>query len=231
MEKVMRPSVLATLVFLGLIGIGIRAQTLTTQPRGSSEGHGSSAVVRHGKVIRPAVPPPPVPTLTVEGPWRPSEEGAREAALERARILVRDWVRGEYTGVYFEPTADYVEKNLLRKTTMQTFQDALSGQSLGSELVQPDDASFDLSKMRRATLTLELTPEFQTQVRTIDRDQRVRHRMGFLGVLLGLGVLGLGVLGTYIRLDEWTRGYYTNRLRLAALGVLGAGVVALLVIA
>ncbi len=48
-----------------------------------------------------------------------------------------------------------------------------------------------------------------------------------LGGGLALALVGLAVLSGYIKADEATKGYYTNRLRLAAAAGLGAaGVVA-----
>jgi hypothetical protein len=44
--------------------------------------------------------------------------------------------------------------------------------------------------------------------------------MGLLGkILVGLVAL-LAVVTGYIRLDDWTKGYYTGWLRLAAWGIL-----------
>ena len=53
------------------------------------------------------------------------------------------------------------------------------------------------------------------------------RRLGFLGSLLALVLIALSALSAYIRADEATKGYYTNRLRLAAAAGLGvAGVAA-----
>jgi hypothetical protein len=217
MEQPMRPSVLATLVFIGLIGIGIRAQTLTTDPRPRTE-----AVVRHGKVIKPAPPPPALPAVTVVGHWRSSEEDARESAFEQAQERLGDWVRAEYPGLNYLPPIDAIKASLVKGSRVQKYTEALPDEAPTTS----EGGTLDLSGMRRVTLELELTPDFQSQVRRLDSDLRVHQRMGILGGLLGLVVLGLGSLAAYIRLDEWTRGYYTNRLRLAALAVVGAGVAA-----
>jgi len=55
-----------------------------------------------------------------------------------------------------------------------------------------------------------------------------RARTAALG--LGLVTVLLGAVAGYVRLDEWTKGYYTGRLFLAAVAVVvaaGAGVVLL----
>jgi hypothetical protein len=58
-----------------------------------------------------------------------------------------------------------------------------------------------------------------------DRDV-VRGRLGVLAGLAGFVLACLAALAGYIRMDEATKGYYTNPLRLvAAAGVGAAGVV------
>ncbi len=54
----------------------------------------------------------------------------------------------------------------------------------------------------------------------------VRHRLVTLGGSLGFVLICLAAVSGYIRADEATKGYYTNRLRLlAAAGVGAAGVI------
>jgi hypothetical protein len=56
--------------------------------------------------------------------------------------------------------------------------------------------------------------------------QLVRRRLFHLGGSLGFILICLAAVSGYIRADEATKGYYTNRLRmLAAAGVGAAGVV------
>jgi hypothetical protein len=224
----MRPSVFATLVFIGLIGIGIRAQTLSTNAAPRTE-----PVMRHGKVLKPAPPPAPVPELTVDGPWSLTPEEAKEGALLRAQERLAAWVQSEYPLLKYAPPTDYINDHLVKSRREETFQEARDkATSLETARgAEAESIGVLLTGRRRVCLDLQLTSDFQTQVRRLDRDQRVGQRMSVLGALLGLGVLGLGSLGAYIRLDDWTRGYYTNRLRLGALAVVGAGVVALLVLA
>ncbi len=59
------------------------------------------------------------------------------------------------------------------------------------------------------------------------RQDLATQRMQRLGGGLALALAALAVLSTYIKADEATKGYYTNRLRLVAAAGLGvAGVVA-----
>jgi hypothetical protein len=72
----------------------------------------------------------------------------------------------------------------------------------------------DLSSTQRAVF-----------LKAYQREQGLQ-RLGWLGAVLTFVLALLGILSGYIRADEATKGYYTNRLRLlAAAGVGAAGVV------
>jgi hypothetical protein len=73
----------------------------------------------------------------------------------------------------------------------------------------------DFSRNRKALLV----QEYQRTVKA--------KRLGQLGGVLGFALACLAVVAGYIRTDEATKGYYTNRLRLLAAGALGAAGVAL----
>ena len=81
-----------------------------------------------------------------------------------------------------------------------------------------------------ALYTAELTADFSPQrraqlVEAYDHDL-VRHRLTTLAAVLGFVLVCLAALSGYIRADEATKGYYTNRLRmLTAAGVGAAGVI------
>jgi len=61
-------------------------------------------------------------------------------------------------------------------------------------------------------------------VQVFHREQ-VRQRLTALGGILGFVLICLAAISGYIRTDEATKGYYTNRLRmLTAAGVGAAGV-------
>jgi hypothetical protein len=74
--------------------------------------------------------------------------------------------------------------------------------------------------------TFDITDQEWQEILRHDREGRALERMALMGkVLAGLVAL-LALVACYIRLDEWTRGYYTGRLRLVAGGLLalvGAG--------
>jgi hypothetical protein len=81
----------------------------------------------------------------------------------------------------------------------------------------------------RVKLDLELTRETWRELAQAEREVRSQHRMDALARLVAVVTAVLGAVAGYVRLDEWTKGYYTGRLRLAAVAL--AIVAALAVIA
>ncbi len=85
----------------------------------------------------------------------------------------------------------------------------------------------DLYTLYRAGQKLDFSPERRAEIVQMYRQDLATRRMQRLGGGLALALAALAVLSTYIKADEATRGYYTNRLRLVAAAGLGvAGVVA-----
>jgi hypothetical protein len=92
-------------------------------------------------------------------------------------------------------------------------------------LKNQDDAVGDVVHIN---YSVELTQKGWTELAREERADLAGGR--FETALRGLGVLTvlLGAVAAYIRLDEWTKGYYSGRLFLAAMGLvtlLGAGIV------
>ena len=70
----------------------------------------------------------------------------------------------------------------------------------------------------------ELTADGWQELSRIERAARAEERMGFAVRGLGLMAVLLGAVAGYVRLDEWSKGYYSGRLFLAATAlVAGAG--------
>jgi hypothetical protein len=76
-----------------------------------------------------------------------------------------------------------------------------------------------------AKLRVDASPGRTAELAQTYRRQVVNRRMAALGGALVFVLICLGAVSGYIRADEATKGYYTNRLRmLAAAGVGAAGV-------
>jgi len=73
-----------------------------------------------------------------------------------------------------------------------------------------------------ATVRADWSPTARAKLRNAYRQDLSHQRLRLVGGLIGFLLTGLAILTGYIRLDEATKGYYTNRLRLAALATTGA---------
>jgi hypothetical protein len=91
--------------------------------------------------------------------------------------------------------------------------------------VVKDQAPYkDYGNLYVAELRVDASPERISGFTETYQRQLVQRRMVFLGGALAFILTCLGAVSGYIRADEATKGYYTNRLRmLAAAGVGAAG--------
>ena len=78
-----------------------------------------------------------------------------------------------------------------------------------------------------ATLRADFSPERRDKIVRVYERELVARRLALLGGVLGFVLVCLGALAGYIQADEATKGYYTNRLRLAAAAGVGAAGVAI----
>lgn len=84
----------------------------------------------------------------------------------------------------------------------------------------------DYGELFEATLTVDTSPQRRTALIEAYKRQLVERRLAMLGATLAFVLICLAVISGYIRTDEATKGYYTNRLRLlAAAGVGASGVI------
>ena len=70
-------------------------------------------------------------------------------------------------------------------------------------------------------MDLQLTRDVWRQLAQDERRTRVQDRMGGLARVIGIATVLLGCIACYIRFDEWTKGYYTGRLRVAMILLAG----------
>lgn len=148
------------------------------------------------------------PGLTViEGELSATVERAEQSAVQKLGDAVSAWVAPEVPSTWKVPTA-----------TLQV----LAGHD--REIIE---VRKDYGTLYKAVLRCDLSPSRRTEIVRTYESQVVARRLGVLGVILGFVLACLAALAAYIRADEATKGYYTNRLRLvAAAGVGAAGVLA-----
>jgi hypothetical protein len=97
----------------------------------------------------------------------------------------------------------------------------------GRETLDKKDETY--GEVVRIKYAVELTPEGWQELARVERETRSQERMNLTGRALAVLTVLLGAVAGYIRLDDWTKGYYAGRLKLAA--VVAVAVAALAVIA
>lgn len=154
--------------------------------------------------------------LVLIGPRSATEEQARKSLSLKVKDAIDKWLSGDVPPSW-DPPAEAVARMTLAGYVQPVVE------SLG-------DVSKDLDELYtlyRAGARLDFSPARRAEILGLYEHDLVRQRMAKGGALLAFVLFALAVLSGYIRADESTKGYYTNRLRmLAAAGVGAAGVVA-----
>jgi hypothetical protein len=74
-------------------------------------------------------------------------------------------------------------------------------------------------------MDLKVSKDVWLKLAKFDRSVRIEERMSGMAAVMAVITAFLGCIAGYIRLDEWTKGYYTGRLRLLTLAVAALAVV------
>jgi hypothetical protein len=170
--------------------------------------------VRHGQAPRAAMPMPPaampmppaaIRTTMVKGQISATQERAEADARAALRDQAADWLEPEVPRTWTIPMP------LLQSLIVDTHY-------------TPDEKPY--GTLYWAELKVNFSPERRVTLVEAYNRELIQHRLASLGGALAFVLIGLGAVSGYIRADEATKGYYTNRLRmLAAAGVGAAGVI------
>ena len=159
-----------------------------------------------------------------------SEDRARQDLRKLLEREVADWLAADVPTSWKLPEAEinrlvrssYVEK--VARSFKPAAGDALPGLEAPAD---PETAGLDdVYTLYRAGQKVDFSAHRKARYVETYRRQIATRRMQRLGGGLAVSLGLLLVLTGYIRADEATRGYYTNRLRLAAVAGLGAAGVA-----
>jgi hypothetical protein len=155
----------------------------------------------------------PVKDQPSEWPIVGSGENAEQAkldALNKAREKVADYLQ-----LHTEIPEDFVKEKLI------TFSD----EPKKHDLKVPGVDYYQVNAKAK------LTPDAATQLLRIEQHSVSELRVLFLAKVLA-GVLAVMLtIAAYVRLDEWSKGYYTGWLRLAAAGFIAASAFSLWLLA
>lgn len=138
----------------------------------------------------------------VSSPFAKSDtDAAYKDALDRARDRIEKELR-----LPMKPPRDFIRKFVEKKYT---------------PAAGPTDNL--IGETQTVQLDLEVSGEAWLQLAQMERGMRVQDRLEGLIRLSAIATALLACIAGYIRLDEYTKGYYTGRLRLLAIAIaLGA---------
>jgi hypothetical protein len=176
-------------------------------------------VVRVHAPAPPAPPAPPTPARaavpavvkasvpqTVTGQLSANQERAIADARHQLRSRIVHWLDPEVPGSWSPPTR-LINAMILGQPQIRQIQK-------------------DYGELFEATLTVDTSPARRNALIEVYNRQLVERRMASLGGALAFVLICLAAVSGYVRADEATKGYYTNRLRLlSAAGVGAAGVI------
>lgn len=165
-----------------------------------------------------STPLPSAGALVARGRRSISEARALGDARRHLEQAVSEWLAPEVP-TDWQPPADRIDA-IIRDRFVQAI--AVDPQRLGLDPVidVPDH-------LYVAAIRADLSPEARADLIRAHKQQVGTRRMTMLGGAVGFALACLAILAVYIRADEATRGYYTNRLRLLAVASAGAAGVAI----
>jgi hypothetical protein len=148
----------------------------------------------------------------VRGEPRPSTQSARQNALEAAALALGNFLKERYPGFEWSPAEDFIVDQKIIVNEKQEEQHLTDKEA---------------PIMFTQTLSLELRESQLKAAFQENHKLRVESRLWQAGRGLGgLLIILLAVIG-YVRLDDWTKGYISLPLKLAAAAVAIAGPVIL----
>jgi hypothetical protein len=156
-----------------------------------------------------------------------SEDRARQDLRKIVEREVADWIAADVPTSWKVPS-DVIDGmrqgSYVQEVTKNLTPAAPEVETPSTAEIQGSDGLYTLY---RAGQKLDFSRSRRAQIVQMYRRDLASQRMQRLGGGLALALVGLAVLSGYIKADEATKGYYTNRLRLLAAAGLGtAGVLA-----
>jgi hypothetical protein len=199
-----------------------RRIAVETRPNTLEEAEGLPVPIVPGTRVTEAKASPPAPrssgpkttTVTLTQSSRPTVTGLLSATRERAVADARRVLRDD--------VANWLEPEVPRSwAPPEEMLDAMVVDEPGIHSIQKP-----YGEVFEATLSVDKSPQRRTSLIAVYHRQLVEQRLLGLGAALAFILICLAAISGYIRADEATKGYYTNRLRmLAAAGVGASGVI------
>jgi hypothetical protein len=139
---------------------------------------------------------------TIPGAISATPERADDAARARLREVITEWLDPEVPQSWSLPERE-LDKLVLEKSR---------------ETVEKEYGPMYITHLK-----LDTTPVHRDKLIKLYNRELVGHRLINLGGAMTFILMCLAAVSGYIRADEATKGYYTNRLRTLAAVAVGAG--------
>lgn len=212
----MRTSVIVALLVIGLIGVGLRSKSRQSAPiiglRAEAQSPPRTKTTSSRQATAKTSAATPSWKVEVTGESQSTANAARQDALRAAGRVLAEHLRERYPGYNYTPTPDFLIDHKLVD----------DGREESHQLDAPE-----APVMIRATYTVELRPSEIDNLLNEDRHLRAEDRLKQAAYILGAIVVVLLVFVGYIRVDEWTKGYFSLALKLTALALAAAALLAL----
>jgi hypothetical protein len=206
---------------------GTRVTQAEARPPVPSRPQASARLASQGRPVAPTAPACEDPTICcvtsaaraqfyepIPGEIGATEDRARAEARKALQARVATWLKPDVPASWKPPA------RLLQSLIVETKIEPHVSQRM------PKDDPLNDMRVYVATMTTDLSPRRRAELVEAYTHELVQHRLLTLGGSLGFVLICLAAVSGYIRADEATKGYYTNRLRmLAAAGVGAAGVI------
>jgi hypothetical protein len=184
--------------------------------------------------VDPVPPAPAPPVKKVRGP-KIGLKSHPQVQEDPERVVYSVEVTGRYSATETEAWDDVWDQaqnrvthelHLLHVPSRETLSDPSKVHRDYEEEKGPTVEG--VGEVVRVHLRLGITAAGWHELAETERSTRAQERMNV--VARGLAVLTalLGAVAGYIRVDEWTKGYYTGRLRLAVIALVALAAVAVI---
>jgi hypothetical protein len=216
----MRASVIATIFLVAVLGVSLQLRSdrpLIGMPAEAQEPAHPAPPERprettRGPAVRPQTAGEPMWKAEVSGEFQTTAAAARLDAQKAAARKLGEKLRDKIPGFRYEPTVKFLTDNRMLNEGVEEKQ------------VLTDPSA---PVMLRQTVTVELREPQLKVLMEEDRRERVTERLWQAGhILAGLLAMLVAVAG-YVRLDDWTKGYFSLPLKLGALALAAGGAVVL----
>jgi hypothetical protein len=205
----MRPIHLVSLVAVAVLAFAVHAQSNSKPPKPPKGPKAPEPPV----LVHPATPPvvpdeePAFPVWTVEG-WGQTLDDADEIAQKKALQEIVAFLANQSPPVRWQPDLAWIKD---QKQPLLTHKE-IKERTLEINQQHADGVSYDV----------QLTPQAFRKILEKDRQLTMQERQLLLGKILAGLVAVFTAFAGYHRLEEATKGYYTNWLRLGAVGLVAA---------